>query len=555
MTTDENLRCVIIGEGTLPILCGEILRERGHEILALVSPDPLVSRWARSNAIAHATEPSALTTLLEARPFDYLLSIVNFQRLPDALLKAARRYAINYHDSPLPRYAGMHATSWALLHGETRYAVTWHVMTRQVDAGDILKQVPVDIDPDDTALSLNAKCYEAAVIGFRALLDDMEADAIDPRPQNPAERSFFRRSQRPPAGCTLPFDAPAEHLHALLRALDFGPYTNPLGLPKIALGESFAIVTELDVLDSRSGELPGTLVAITPETLVVTTASDDVALAGFFTIDGAPMAIAEVVERGAFRPGARVAAVENARAARLDALCAELSEHETFWLAQLTQARPTELPCMLRPAGPLQRIARHGLALDGDSQWFAMPASEHEGDRLLAAFMVYLARLTGAGSIDIGFSDPRLCAELGDLHPYFSTCVPLRTTGDLDGSFTQFAQAFDIQLGQLRTRRSYARDAPLRDPALRAQLDAADTSAWPIGVEMSESVDSAPTTPLPRGRVLTMRLGTDGKTCTLWYDPGVLDPALVEGISRQFVAFLRVLTNCTEQLIWTLPLL
>ena len=39
-------------------------------------------------------------------PFDYLFSVVNMGLLAPEVLALPRRMAINYHDGPLPRYAG-----------------------------------------------------------------------------------------------------------------------------------------------------------------------------------------------------------------------------------------------------------------------------------------------------------------------------------------------------------------------------------------------------------------------------------------------------------------
>lgn len=553
MANADQLRCVIIGEGALPIICSEILEERGHAIVALVSPDERALLWARSRGIAHGTGPSELVALIDDEPFDYLLSITNFQKLPDPVLKAARRNAINYHDAPLPRYAGSHATSWALLNGETSHAVTWHLLSSRVDAGDILRQALVEIEPDDTALTLNVKCFDAAVDSFRTLLDDMEADVIDPRPQDRAERSFYRRSQRPPAACTLRFDAPAEQIQALSRALDFGPFPNPLGLPKIALGESFAIVTALELLDRRSGELPGVVAAITADRLIVTTASADVAVGGFLTIDGMPMSVAEAVECGDLRIGGRVVPMEEERAARLTALCADLAEHEAFWMAQLAQARATSLPHVLRPIAPPRRTASRAVVVVVQVEALANAGGGHAGDRLLVTFLVYFAWLSGVGIVEVAFSYPQLLAEVGELYSIVSTCLPLRISGGLDRSFRQLAQHCEVQIQELRARRSYVRDAPVRDPATRSRLAAVNPAAWPICFELVERVDIEPTGRLPPGRMLTVRLATEGNACTLLYDPDVLDSGQVERMARELQVFLGTLPNCSDAPLRTLP--
>ena len=65
---------------------------------------------------------------LQRQRFDYLFSVANLAMLPPSLLHAARLGAINFHDGPLPRFAGLNATSWALLSGATSHGITWHEM-------------------------------------------------------------------------------------------------------------------------------------------------------------------------------------------------------------------------------------------------------------------------------------------------------------------------------------------------------------------------------------------------------------------------------------------
>ena len=142
MCVRHPFSCFIVGEGTLPIRCAEVLLQRGHDILGIVSPDSSLRRWARERDIPHL-DPATLEDLaafLGQRAFDYLFSIVNSYILSEDILALPRRMSINYHDAPLPRYAGSHATSWAILARESRYGVSWHVATRRVDAGDILSQ-------------------------------------------------------------------------------------------------------------------------------------------------------------------------------------------------------------------------------------------------------------------------------------------------------------------------------------------------------------------------------------------------------------------------------
>src|SRR5207249_4556385 len=172
--TTNKFSCFIIGDGTLPIQCADIMLDLEHTIYGIISSDVAVHDWAQEKGIPHLDSRNKdIVSFLSQHPFDYLFSIVNMSILPQRVLALPRRGAINFHDAPLPRYAGLYATSWAIMQSERVHGVTWHAMTELVDAGDILKQSLFAIDDDETAFTLNAKCYDAAISSFAELIDDI----------------------------------------------------------------------------------------------------------------------------------------------------------------------------------------------------------------------------------------------------------------------------------------------------------------------------------------------------------------------------------------------
>lgn len=187
--------------------------------------------------------PASLAAL-EALEFDYLLSIANLDMLPETLLKRARKMAINFHDGPLPRYAGLNATSWAILQRETSHGVTWHEMTAKADMGAIVEAAAVTVDQHDTAFSLNAKCFEAGFAAFKAMIPGLMSANVALRAQE-GERTYFGRFKRPDAAATLRFDLPVAQTLALARAMSFGPYTNTLSHLKVWTGQRVLLVDEV----------------------------------------------------------------------------------------------------------------------------------------------------------------------------------------------------------------------------------------------------------------------------------------------------------------------
>ena len=124
---------LIIGEGTLLIPCAEILLRHNHKIQTIVSANDVIQEWAQEQKIRCVSRQDEVLASMDGRPFDYLFSIANLSVVPARILALPRLGAINFHDGPLPRYAGLHATTWAILNQETSHGVTWHEMRELVD--------------------------------------------------------------------------------------------------------------------------------------------------------------------------------------------------------------------------------------------------------------------------------------------------------------------------------------------------------------------------------------------------------------------------------------
>ena len=156
--SSPKISCFLVGAESLLVRCGEILLERGHEVRGVVTAEPTIADWAREKGLAVVEQKGDWGSALAERPFDYLFSITNLSIIPSRVLALPTKGAINFHDGPLPRFAGLYAPAWALIAGETSYAVTWHLMGDEVDAGDILLQRRLAVSADETSLTINKKC-------------------------------------------------------------------------------------------------------------------------------------------------------------------------------------------------------------------------------------------------------------------------------------------------------------------------------------------------------------------------------------------------------------
>lgn len=221
----DPLRFFLAGSTGLLAECGRRLLDAGQSVVAVWAPDPATI----PGFLVGAAGPGTLPEALARAEFDYLLSVANPCLLGPEALARARCGAINYHDAPLPRFAGRHAAPRAILRGESTHGVTWHQMVPRVDAGAILVQEVFPVDPEETSFSLHLKCFEAALRTFDRLLEGLRAGTLVSVPQDLTRRTWFSSTDRLPDQGRLRWDLPARELSARVRSADFGPEPNDWG--------------------------------------------------------------------------------------------------------------------------------------------------------------------------------------------------------------------------------------------------------------------------------------------------------------------------------------
>ncbi len=555
MPVHNQFSCFLIGEGTLPIQCAEFLLKRGHQIFGIISQGNAISDWAKGKDIPHIQTPDSLIAFLSQKPFDYLFSIVNSSVLSKEILELPRQCAINYHDAPLPRYAGVYATSWALMHQEKIHGVTWHVMSNRVDEGDILKQFLIDVADDETAFTLNGKCYEAAIDSFAVLIEELEGGKVLATKQNLEERTYFGRAKRPSAGGVLSWNRCAPELDALVRGLDFGPYTNPLALPKLAFGSDLIIVSKLEVQGALSESPPGTVTAIEQNFLKVSTTSYEVALHQVLTLNGQRLSTADLVARFGLEVGYRFKNVDPDIARRIEAEDALIAKHEAFWVERLATLEPITIPYTERTASHSKQKRYANVLMPYPHEvitFLERHPAWNQSEFLLAAFAAYLARIGGTYCFDIGFRDVSLQRELVGLEGFFASIVPCRLHLGDEQSFEEVFEAVRQQVELTKLHFTYARDAVARYPALRSVPELLSENMFGVIIERVERLDDHKAS---LGNELTLVIPSDGQECCWFYDAEALDSDSIARMLRSFATFLQGIVTDTAQRIAYLTLL
>jgi methionyl-tRNA formyltransferase len=116
---------------------------------------------ARAANVAVA-QPESINTpegleLLRAMTPDLLVVAAYGQILSKDVLSVPTRGTINVHASLLPKYRGAAPVAYAILGGEKQTGVTIIKVTPGLDSGDMILQESLDILPDDTTGTLEAR--------------------------------------------------------------------------------------------------------------------------------------------------------------------------------------------------------------------------------------------------------------------------------------------------------------------------------------------------------------------------------------------------------------
>lgn len=462
-------RTVLIGTETLLIECAGILRSHGHEIIAVVAERGPAKEWAVGEGIRHLASHEALAEV-DLSPLDYLFSITNLSVLPKWLIDLPSRGAINFHDGPITEYAGLNTPVWALLAGETQHGVTWHRMTAAIDRGEILTSEVVRIDPGETALSLNTKCFDAGLRTFSDLVPLLCSGTEHAVSQPAGPRRWCSRNDRLPTAATIDWTQSAEAITRTVSALQFGPHRNPVGRPKIFAGDCLLLVEDVAATGARSGLEPGTVVQSGPEP-VIATSTDDIRIGRVLSVDGtSPVSLS-------FKVGEMMPTLGAERAGVITVLDEAVASYEDWWVSHLSEHDPLQLP-HFRTASASLLEARN--VVDDDL------GAGMTADWVRAAVVAFLARTADRSDIDIGYSDPVFHLRFDGASLWFAHQLPLRTKVDWSSPVEALAEAISSQIREMHRRVGIAADLPARFPELNgAKL------AHPISLQIVDRLEDA----------------------------------------------------------------
>jgi formyltetrahydrofolate-dependent phosphoribosylglycinamide formyltransferase len=140
-------------------------------IVASDKPDAAGLVWARqNNLVTFALSPkglgkpayeSAVTGALRSSGAEVIALAGYMRLLSDEFVATWRGRIVNIHPSLLPKYKGLDTHQRALDAGDAAAGCSVHIVTEELDGGEVLGQAKVPIEPDDDADTLAVRVLAA----------------------------------------------------------------------------------------------------------------------------------------------------------------------------------------------------------------------------------------------------------------------------------------------------------------------------------------------------------------------------------------------------------
>lgn len=241
--------------------------------------------------------PEVIEQLRALRP-DVLVIAAYGKIVPRELLELPPLGPVNVHPSLLPKYRGASPIESVILHGETETGVTIMYLAMELDAGDVILQRRVPIEPDDTARTLEAKL---ARVGAEALVEALRliAEGRAPRIPQDASQSTYAGKLEKEHG-RIDWSRSAADLVNLIRAMDPWPSAFTYHRGRLLKVWRAAAHPELN-------GAPGTVLAVRPgEGIVVGTGEGALRLLEVQPEGGRRMTADEFARGARLTPGERL---------------------------------------------------------------------------------------------------------------------------------------------------------------------------------------------------------------------------------------------------------
>lgn len=232
----RDLRIVFMGTPDFAVTILKGVVEAGYKIVGVVTaPDRPAGRGRKlqESAVKQYAAAQNLKVLqpanLKSSQFlDELKAlqpnvqiVVAFRMLPKVVWQLPEYGTFNLHASLLPQYRGAAPINWAIINGEPSTGVSTFFIDEKIDTGEMILQLGVPIEPEETAGELHDKLM---ITGTKLVLQTLEQIRKDTtKPEKQKEDIVLKEAPKLTKENTrIDWAASSEEIFNLVRGLN--PY-------------------------------------------------------------------------------------------------------------------------------------------------------------------------------------------------------------------------------------------------------------------------------------------------------------------------------------------
>ncbi|NTW22202.1 methionyl-tRNA formyltransferase [Candidatus Falkowbacteria bacterium] len=201
------IRTIFIGTPAFSVPTLEALvNDRDFDVVAVISqpdrpigrkqiitPTPVKEAAAKYGLPIYQPEKISeiLSQLTELKP-DVIVVVAYAQIIPESVLNLPRYGCINIHASLLPKYRGAAVLQAPILHGDQETGVTIMKMDKSLDTGPVIFQAKIELDPEETPLTLADKLSPLGASILPDVLKRYISGELQPHQQNNELASYVK---------------------------------------------------------------------------------------------------------------------------------------------------------------------------------------------------------------------------------------------------------------------------------------------------------------------------------------------------------------------------
>ena len=190
-----------------------------------------------------------------------VISAYNIHIFSNKVLTNNNLLIVNFHNSLLPKHRGRNSPTWTIYEMDKFAGVTWHLITNEIDKGEIIEQMSFRLDDNLNAIELSELCLDIGLKSFKKMVIHLLNNDFKSSPVKMDPKGKIRHSSEIPNNGIYNFNWSLKKGYAFLRSLDYRIY--PIfPKPSLYLSNKKFDIIEYKFLDKK--EVPKDLFNLTP---------------------------------------------------------------------------------------------------------------------------------------------------------------------------------------------------------------------------------------------------------------------------------------------------